>query len=247
VAYRLFELLPGKVEPVATRTNYVRLLELLLERTPSPRVLVVGGSILGQGMDALAADPRVELVSTDVSHGQLTAIVSDAHDIPFEDATFDAVIAQAVLEHVADPVRCVDEMHRVLKTHGIIYAETPFMVQVHMGPYDFTRFTHSGHRRLFRHFDEVVSGPLYGPGLALAWSYQYFLLSFATSRVARALLRAFARMTSFYLIYLDRYLIKQPSAYDAAYGFFFMGCKEGRVLNDRELVRYYKGAMFSME
>ena len=31
------------------------------------------------------------------------------------DAGVDAVIAQAVLEHVLDPHRCVEEIHRVLK------------------------------------------------------------------------------------------------------------------------------------
>ena len=68
----------------------------------------------------------------------------------------------------------------MLKGRGVVYAETPFMQQVHMGPYDFTRFTHSGHRRLFRRFEEVESGAVCGPGMALAWAYQYFLLSFAT-------------------------------------------------------------------
>ena len=72
-----------------------------------------------------------------------------------------------------------------------MYAETPFMQQVCVARFDFTRFTHLGHRRLFRWFDEVRSGPVCGPGMALAWSYQYFLLSFferprASDRSSRA-------------------------------------------------------------
>ena len=209
-----FRLQPGKVETLLQRMldavpsisnsfgsdrNYRRFAEALLALTPGPRVLVIGGSIEGQGMEALAGNPACELVASDVSFGPLTALVCDAHDIPFEDGTFDGVVVQAVLEHVADPTRCVHEIHRVLKQDGMVYAETPFMQQVHMGPYDFTRFTHSGHRRLFRQFSEVASGPVGGPGMALAWSYQYFLLSFATSRPLRGLLRAFAGVTSFFL------------------------------------------------
>ncbi len=124
-----------------------------------------------------------------------------------------------------------------------MYAETPFMQQVHMGRYDFTRFTHSGHRRVFRRFDEIASGPVCGPGMALAWSYQYFLLSFTASRPLRGVMRAFARLTSFYLKYVDYYLVNKSAAIDAASGFYFIGRKGGRILSDRELIRYYKGAM----
>jgi len=239
----LLDLLPSISSSVGAKRNYGQFGDSLLKDTPAPKVLIVGGSILGEGMEALAANPSFELISTDVSFGPLTALVCDAHDIPFENETFDGVIVQAVLEHVVDPYRCVEEIHRVLKKRGLVYAETPFMQQVHMGRYDFTRFTHSGHRRLFRHFDEIASGPVCGPGMALAWSYQYFLLSFTTSRALRGLIRAFTCLTSFYLKYFDFYLIDKSPAFDAASGFFFIGRKEGNVLLDRELIKYYKGAL----
>ncbi len=68
-------------------------------------------------------------------------------------------------------------------------------------------------------------------------------MSFTTSRALRGLIRAFARATSFLLGYADYYLMSKPAALDAAYGFFFIGRKEGNVLTDRELIKYYKGAM----
>jgi SAM-dependent methyltransferase len=240
---RVIDLVPDISLAIGGRENYSRFRDLLLTQTSSPRVLVLGGSILGQGMEPLAEARAIELVATDVSFGPLTAVVCDAHDIPFEDGTFDGVIAQAVLEHVVDPYRCVEEVHRVLKRHGLVYAETPFMQQVHMGPFDFTRFTHSGHRRLFRRFEEIAGGPICGPGMALAWSYQYFLLSFTTSRALRGVMRAVARLTSFHLKYVDYYLMKKPGAVDSASGFFFMGRKNETVLSDRELYRYYRGAI----
>jgi SAM-dependent methyltransferase len=239
----VLDLLPDISTSIGTTENYARLRDLLRAQADYPKVLVIGGSILGQGMEALAGARDLELVATDVSFGPLTAVVCDAHDIPFADETFDGVIAQAVLEHVVDPHRCVDEIHRVLKQGGVVYAETPFMQQVHMGRFDFTRFTHSGHRRLFRRFEEIAGGPVCGPGMALAWSYQYFLVSFAKSRTMRGVLRALARVTSFYLKYADFYLINKPAAIDAASGFFFMGRKAGTVLSDRELIKYYKGSL----
>ena len=222
--------------------NYSRLSDLLLVQSSSPRILVAGGSILGQGMESLANNTSLDLVESDVSFGPHTMLICDAHDIPFEDGSFDGVIVQAVLEHVVDPYRCVEEIHRVLNEQGVVYAETPFMQQVHGGRYDFTRFTHLGHRRLFRRFEEIDSGAVCGPGMALAWSYQYFLLSFTTSRLLRALVRVFAGLTSFYLKYFDHYLIDKPGTLDAASGYFFMGRKGEQALSDRDLIKLYKGA-----
>lgn len=172
-------------------------------------------------------------------------LVADAHDIPFADESFDGVIAQALLEHVVDPWRCVDELHRVLKPGGLVYAETPFIQGVHAGRYDFTRFTHLGHRRMFRRFEEVESGTGQGPGVALAWSYQSFVLSFATSFWLRGMLMVFTRVTSFYLKYLDYYLGRKPGSFDFSSGYFFLGKKSDNLLDDRELVSLYRGAIRS--
>ena len=240
---RLLGLLPGIGRSVGAKRNYERFGALLLDQTPAPRILILGGSIVGEGMEALTGNSALELVASDVSWGPQTELICDSHDIPFDDESFDGVVIQAVLEHVVDPYRCVAEVHRVLKQNGLVYAETPFMQQVHMGAYDFTRFTHSGHRRLFRSFSEVASGPICGPGMALAWSYQYFLLSFTTSKALRGLIRAFVSVTAFYLKYFDRYLITKTAAIDAASGFYFMGRKDTSTLADRDLISYYKGVV----
>lgn len=224
------------------RENYSRFRDLLLKQSISPRVLVIGGSIRGQGMESLLNNISLDLVESDVAFGPHTTLICDAHDIPFENGSFDGVIVQAVLEHVVDPYRCSEEIHRVLKDQGVVYAETAFMQQVHGGRYDFTRFTHLGHRRLFRRFEEIDSGVVCGPGMALAWSYESFLSSFATSRTLRTLVRIFARLTSVYLKYFDYYLINKPGALDAASGIYFMGIKARQVLSDQNLLTCYKGA-----
>lgn len=233
-------LMPSIGRNVVARQNYSRLSDLLLRESSSPKVLVLGGSILGQGMETFVSNKRLDLVESDVSFGPRTMLICDAHEIPFADGSFDCLIAQAVLEHVVDPYKCVDEMYRVLTKGGLVYAETPFIQQVHGGRYDFTRFTYLGHRRLFRKFEEITSGAACGPGMALAWSYQYLLLSFTTSRRLRALVRIFAALTSFWLRFLDPYLIRKPGALDAASSYYFMGRKGERVLSDRDLVKLYK-------
>ncbi len=227
---------------VKAQANFRKLKNALLKQNPNPLVLVIGGSIAGYGMDEFLLSPGLEFVETDVSHGPRTALICDAHDLPFESGRFDAVIVQAVLEHVVDPACCVAEIHRVLNHRGLVYAEVPFTQQVHGRQYDFTRFTHLGLRRLFRKFAEVESGATCGPGMALAWSYSYFLLSFARSEPARAFITLFARCTAFWCKYFDRFLIDKPGTLDAASACYFMGRKSDDELTDRELLRLYRGA-----
>ena len=237
----LVNLIPSIILNVKGKTNYKKITELLLKKSENPKVLIIGGSVVGQGMEALFSDSSIELIESDVAFGPRISVICDVHNIPFDKSSFDGVIIQAVLEHVVDPGRCVEEIHRVLKDNGLVYAETPFIQQVHLGKYDFTRFTHLGHRRLFRKFEEICSGPVCGPGMAFAWSYQYFLLSFVKTPAARAFVKLFARITSFWLKYFDYYLINKPGTFDSASGYYFMGTKSDQVLSDRELLTLYKG------
>jgi ubiquinone/menaquinone biosynthesis C-methylase UbiE len=46
--------------------------------------------------------------------------VADVHAMPFGDGAFDVVHAHQVLQHVADPVRALREMHRVCRPGGIV-------------------------------------------------------------------------------------------------------------------------------
>jgi SAM-dependent methyltransferase len=225
----------------AAQDNYALLADLLFEKSSFPiQVLIIGGGVTGKGMEKFRTNPKIEFTITDVSLTGDIQIICDGHDLPFKPNTFDAVIAQAVLEHVVDPYRCVEEIHRVLKEDGIVYAETPFMQQVHGGAYDFTRFTWLGHRRLFRKFQEIKSGTCCGPGMALCWSWKYFLNTFSKNGKINRILQTFASFTSFYWKYFDYYLKKKPNVIDAASGNYFMGMKKSNyILNDRELIQLY--------
>ena len=140
-----------------------------------PRVLVIGGGTIGGGMQALYDDPGVDVIAFDVYNSEHVQFIADGHSIPFVDGVFDAVWIQAVLEHVLEPEKVVAEIHRLLRPQGLVYAVTPFMQQVHEGAYDFTRFTLSGPRWLFRQFTEIKAGVQGGPGVSLQWAIRYFV------------------------------------------------------------------------
>ncbi len=238
---RIRSLIPKPSLNLKGPANYARYAELIVKQAAQPRVLVLGGRILGQGMEPISGNPKIELVETDVCFGPRTALICDAHDVPFADASFDGVIIQAVLEHVCDPFRVVEEIHRVLKPGGLIYAETPFMQQVHARAWDFTRFTELGHRRLFRRFEEIDRGACGGTGMALAWSWQYFLLSFTSNKSMRTLLRVFGEVSAFWLTWLDRFTINTRGTQDAASGYYFLGRRSETTLSDRDLISQFRG------
>ncbi len=107
-----------------------------LRLRPGARVLDVG---CGYGADAADISRRLEdgsVVGIDASRTmidearrrtagcgpELSFQVADAADLPFEDDTFDACRAEAVLEHLSDPERAVAEMVRVARAGGRVVA-----------------------------------------------------------------------------------------------------------------------------
>ena len=227
----------------AARRNFQKLAGLLLERAERPSVLIVGGAEVGDGLAPLLDDPRFEILETDVALGRRTKLVCDARFLPFPPSSFDAVIIQAVLEYVPDPVESVSEIYRVLRPDGLIYSEMPFIQDVHGGRYDFTRLTLLGHRRLYRNFAEIASGSCAGPATALSWTLQQLFLSCARSRIVRDLVKLGMSCSMFWLKYFDLLLMNTPGGVDGAAGTYFLGKKSEEVLSDHDLIGLYRGGV----
>jgi SAM-dependent methyltransferase len=185
--------------------------------------------------------PSVLVLGCGAQRNVLPNLFCDGHDLPFRDETFDGVISCAVLEHVMYPERVVAEVHRVLKPGGVVYSETPFMQQVHEGAYDFTRYSLSGHRRLFNHFGEVHSGMIAGPGTSLAWAIENFALSFTSARPIRLLAKGLVRGLFFWLKYFDYWLADKPQAMDGASCTHFLGVKQNSRVPDEQVIARYVG------
>lgn len=56
----------------------------------------------------------------------LAKVKMDIHKIPFEENVFDAVLCNHVLEHVADDIKAIQEITRVLKSGGFAILQVPF-------------------------------------------------------------------------------------------------------------------------
>lgn len=124
------------------------LFDLMLEHTPqNARVLEIG---TGTGKLWLENKNRIpagwDITLTDFSAGMLddakhnlegmdfTYQVVDIQDIPFEDNSFDLVLANFMLYHVPDRVKALAEVRRVLKPDGVFHSATlgkDHMLEIH--------------------------------------------------------------------------------------------------------------------
>jgi SAM-dependent methyltransferase len=215
-----------------------RMLEML-QTVANPRVLVVGGGDSGAGMKGLLDDPRYAIVESDVYFGPRCNIIADGHNLPFRSDSFDAVICQAVLEHVVRPQACIDEIHRVLKPRGVLFVDVPFMFPVHMGAYDFTRFSLGGLRLACRWFEESDAGISGGPWQAVAHTIFHSARASSSSRIWAVFVWFVLPWFIFWLHHVDNFLKLKPQAGDAASGVYFLGRKSDRPRIDREIIRQY--------
>lgn len=91
-------------------------------------------------------------------HYDTVDVVSLTPRLPYRDNSFDAIISQAVFEHVPRPWETAAELHRVLKPGGEIHVDTAFMQPYHSDPFHFFNMTIPGVREIFKPFREVSVG-----------------------------------------------------------------------------------------
>ncbi len=185
---------------------------------PSTVVLNVGGG------PHRYSDTEVTL-NLDAFHN--VDLVGDAHNIPLASNSVDTIICNAVLEHVVNAERVAEEMVRVLKPGGILYAEMPFIFFFHGYPNDFRRFTREGVRRLFAAVPGAQIGIAGGPVSALLISANVVLEMFVPKRprALRKMVNGIYRLSTFWLKYLDIWLMKREDAHLLAAGFWILGRK----------------------
>ena len=103
--------------------------------TPTMQVLDCGCGPGGISVTLAALVPQGRVVGIDIEDRQLEMGRQAAHqrgvpnvefhhaslyDLPFPDGTFDAVLAHAVVYHLAEPMKALRELWRVLKPGGVI-------------------------------------------------------------------------------------------------------------------------------
>lgn len=193
-----------------------KVFELIKSLGPKAKILD-----LGSGVQRRAA----HVINLDIFEFYNVDVLGDAHRLPFKDNTFDAVILEAVLEHVIDPEVVVSEVFRVLKIGGWVCAAVPFIQGYHASPEDYQRYTVDGLRHLFQRFHQIDAGPCLGPTCSLHWIFKEYvglLLSFGSIWLHK-ILSLIVGWITFPVTYLDLILTRSKNSHIIASAVFFIG------------------------
>jgi SAM-dependent methyltransferase len=202
-----------------TRNLHRTLLEFLRRFRPQQRILDLGsgGRRLGPST-----------VSFDIVHLDGLDVQGDGHALPFRDASFDGVVAQAVLEHVVNPITVLAEMQRVLKGDGRVYIEVPFLYPVHDDEHDYWRWTEHGFKLMTsQFFRKQQLGVIMGASSALSILLRNHLACIV-SRNRRPLHGALCTaigLFTFWIKYVDEWMNadRDDSMRNTAACYYFIG------------------------
>jgi SAM-dependent methyltransferase len=111
------------------------------------RVLDVGCG--AKPYEPLFAGYSASYVGVDPVDNPRAELKGEVEALPVEDASFDVVLCNQVLEHCSDPVLGVRELNRVTAPGGRVLASTHGVMPYHPAPTDYWRWTHSGLAKLF--------------------------------------------------------------------------------------------------
>lgn len=155
-------------------------------------------------------------------------IVCDIENLPFQDNSVDIILNIAVLEHVPNPEKVVNEIHRVLKKGGKVFSLFPFIQGFHASPHDYTRRTVNGMKVLYKDFDIVSVKSSGGPTSGFLWITQEWLaiiLSFGIKPLYK-FIHLILMLLTFPIKYLDLLLIFHPAASNISTSFTLIGEKK---------------------
>ena len=128
----------------------------LAQALPILEPVVEIGSRPAEGQEELAdlrpLFPGKEFIGCDIQPGTGVDRIEDIHALTFEDESVGTVLALDTLEHVADPIRAVAEIERILKPGGIAAITSHMFMPIHAHPWDYWRFTPEGFGLLLKPF-----------------------------------------------------------------------------------------------
>jgi SAM-dependent methyltransferase len=166
-----------------------------------------------------------DIVTIDAVPSNGVDVVADIHALAVRDGAFDCVFCTGTLEHVANPVKAVDEIYRILKPGGIVHIDVPFIQGYHPDPTDYWRFTLDGLRLLCGRFEPIESGAFIGPTSGLVWIIREFANSITSSRVFSNLIMVPVALVVTPFKYLDYFMIRSSRSHHVASAVFFRGRK----------------------
>jgi SAM-dependent methyltransferase len=139
------------------RDGALRFARDVAENLPVGEPLIEIGARAADGQEDIANLRPIfnagEHIGCDIQEGPGVDRIEDVHRLSFADESVGTVICLETLEHVRDPIRAVQEMHRVLRPGGVLAISSVMFFPVHEHPWDYWRFTPEGFESLLEPFE----------------------------------------------------------------------------------------------
>lgn len=147
------------------RPHLREFLELCAQLLVCPEPIVEIGSFQVAGQEAIAELRPLFLgkryIGCDMQMGTGVDRIEDIHNLSFESGEVGTFILADTLEHVADPIRAIEEIRRCLAVDGVAIFSSTMHFPIHGYPNDYWRFTPECFRSLaadFRFAATLFSG-----------------------------------------------------------------------------------------
>lgn len=130
--------------------------EDVVANLPITEPIVEIGARPAEGQEHIAALRGLlagrEYIGCDIQPGPNVDRVEDVHRLSFADESIGTVVSLDTLEHVADPLRALQEIHRILRPGGLVAISSVMFFVIHAHPWDYWRFTPEGFNLLLEPF-----------------------------------------------------------------------------------------------
>lgn len=120
---------------------------------------------------------RDNVLNLDALQFPYVDVVNRHPELPFRSNVFEAVVSQAVFEHVPDPFKMAREIHRVLRPGGTVLIDTAFMQPFHGDPEHYFNMTKPGLLQIMQGFEiqDIGVRPYQNPSLGLIMQIEIIL------------------------------------------------------------------------
>ena len=183
----------------------------------------------GLNVGAGNSDLGERFQNLELFEGEAVDLVGSVENIPSDPEQYDVVVAQEVIEHVADPTTALAEISRVLKPGGMVYLQVPFMIGYHPCPNDYWRFTEQGLLILLKRggFLPEASGQTVGSATGFyRIAVEFFAILFSLPwRKLYIPFKAFFALALYPLKWLDFLFRLSPETHRISGGYFVIGRK----------------------
>lgn len=116
----------------------------------------------------------MEYHGCDLREGPGVDEIRDVMNSGLEEGSVGVIICAETMEHVTNPIKAFEEMHRILKAGGLLIVTSVFSFPIHDFPHDYFRFTPQAFEMMLEKFSEkevsVKGGTDDAPKSVFAWA-----------------------------------------------------------------------------